>query len=310
VAIYLLASVVCALPIVLLGAIGVALYRWLLRIATLSALDVKVSPGTARPGERIEAHAKIVPRGGAAISIHATLGCTMFDHRARRLYTRTEQLAPVDGRPNEHCVILAIPENALRTGVIGDDLSSLFSEEARRLLVFWDVSVEVRRGKRVVARRVLPVLVPEGRPLKTDERYMSRLVVETFASIKDDMLLNWLVKLAAEDGTIAPAEREFLHDLLRTAHNITSDTQADARIQAELERRVDIDPALIRRHIPAEQRVAFYRLLYAVAWRDGVMDKREHAFLVDALRKFGLDRTDVSEVEKEVLRGVAQSALE
>ncbi len=310
-AIYLLALLICALPLVLLGAVAAGVLRRLVRVATLSRAEFVVSPAVARPGDEIEAHAKITPRNAAKpVTVHATLACTMFDHRARRLYERTEPLPPVEGRAGEACVILRIPENALRTGAIGGELSSMFSEEARRLLVFWDVSFEVRRGRRVLARKVVPVSVPEGRPLKTDERYMSKLVVETFAAIKDDMLLNWLVKLAAEDGTIAPAERQFLHELLATSHGIADPAAADARIEVELARHVDIDAALIRRHIPAEQRVAFYRLLYAVAWRDGVMDRREHAFLIDALRKFGLDRSDVKTVEMEVLSGVAKSALQ
>jgi uncharacterized tellurite resistance protein B-like protein len=123
------------------------------------------------------------------------------------------------------------------------------------------------------------------------------------------MLFNWLVKVAARDGEISTSEREFLRDVLATAHGIRDAGEADARIDAEQKRDVEIDAALIRKHLPAESRVSFYKLLYAVAWRDGSLDKREHAFLVDTLQRFGLDRTEVDEVEREVLRDMAKSTL-
>lgn len=310
-AIYLLAVVVLAVPLLLAAALAFMLYGWLRRVAALAAAELTATPRRVPPGGRVEVLARVRPRrAGRPVSVHATLTCTMFDHRPRRLFVRTLALAPVADSPGEYRAVLHVPENALRSGVVGDELSDLFSEEARHLLVSWNVTFEVRVNRRLAARVSHPVEVPEGRRLRADREYMSRLVVETFASIKDEMLLNWLVRLSAEDGAIADTERELLHELLLTTHNVNTPAEADARIAAELERHVDIDPELLRKHIPAEARVAFYRLLYAVAWRDGVMDKREHAFLVRALRQFGLGRSDVKDVELEVLREVAQVSMD
>ena len=54
--------------------------------------------------------------------------------------------------------------------------------------------------------------------------------------------------------------------------------------------------------------VSLYRFLYAMAWRDGNLDGREHNFLVDVLEKFGLDAATVQQVEREVVEGVARHA--
>lgn len=321
-----MAALLLSLPLTLAAAGLYAAYRYMRRTMLLgrtefriaprskhkSQVDVGVSQQTARPGDEIAVHAHVYPRGNRELTVHAALTCTMFDHRARRLYDKTLLMTPTAGKTNEYDAVLTVPEHALRSGVVGNELSKMFSEEARRLLVFWTVGFEVRPagGKAVIARRSVPIEVPEGRALSTDVSYMNQLVVDTFAAIKDDMLLNWLVKLAAHDGEIAGSERDFLHEVLRSAHGITDAAAADARIDAELRRHLDIDATLLRKHIPEEQRVAFYKLLYAVAWRDGRMDEREHAFLIETLRNFGLDRHAVKEVELEILRGMAQSKLD
>ncbi len=311
-AIYLLILALASLALVLVGAGAVAIARLVRRWLVLGETSFEVMPRAARPGDSIVAHARVVPRGGRAVRVVATLRCTMFDHRARDLYVRSVPMT-ADPKRGDHAftATLDLPSHALRTGVVGDELSSLFSEDARRLLVFWSMHFDVKPadGDAVWQRAVRAIEVPEGRPLQTDAAYIGQLVVETFASIKDDMLFNWLVKVAARDGVIADSEREFLHEVLATAHGIRDAAEADARIETERKRDVDIDASLVRKHLPAEQRVNFYKLLYAVAWRDGSLDKREHEFLVDTLQRFGLDRSEVDEVEREVLRGMAQNAL-
>ena len=83
---------------------------------------------------------------------------------------------------------------------------------------------------------------------------------------------------------------------------------ADARIAAEMRRDLSLDPLVLRKNLPPETLAAFYRFLYAMAWRDGWMDGREHGFLVDVLDEFGLDAATVHEIEREVLYGIARPA--
>ncbi len=312
-AIYLLTLLGAVLLAALLGAMMLGAFRLLRRWLTVARAEFTVTPRNARPGEEIQATAHVVSRGDRKLVVHATLTCTMFDHRARDLFAQTVPMTEVDGQPGRYAVKLHLPDCALRTGTIGDDLSDLFSEDARRLLVFWSVRFDVSPSERpgtVFARHVVAVHVPEGKPLQTDQAYMNQLVVETFAALKDDMILNWLVKMAARDDVITDSERTFLHDLLATSHGIRDAAAADARIDDELNRQIEIDPVLLRKHISADARLSFYRLLYAVAWRDGSLDKREHKFLIDSLQTFGLDRSEVAEVEREVLRGMAASSLQ
>jgi DnaJ-domain-containing protein 1 len=293
----------------LIGAILLAT-RMMRRLLALGHVDLRFNPKVARPGALIDVTAHVVPRGDRPITVHATLVCTMFDHRARSLFSKKLAMAVVPGRPNEYRCTLKLPEAALRTGVVGDQLSSLFSEEAHRLLVSWTVGLEVERGGVLVLRQSHALEVPEGQPLRTDKDSMTHMVVETFSSLHDDLLVNWLVQMAARDGEISPGERELLHDILRTAHGITDRAQADARIAQELEREIKMESSLVRKHIPVDKRMAFYRLLYVMAWRDGIYDPREHAFLMETLHAFGLDRSHVREVELGVLREMAKSALE
>ena len=311
-AIYLLLLAGCVLALTLAGVVATFAFRAIRSVVTVAEASFDAAPRQLRPGDAVELSARVIARRGRKIIVNATLTCTMFDHRARNLYAHATTMQPVAGEPGRFTASLKMPDCAMRTGVIGNDLSALFSEEARRLLVFWSVVFDVRPADtsgRIFLRRSVAVEVPEGRPLQTDEAYMNQLVRETFAALKDDMLLNWLVRLAAHDGEIAPSERKFLHDILASAHGIADPDAADARIEAELKREVEIDSALIRRHLPADTRVSFYRLLYAVAWRDGSLDKRERRFLMEALHSFGLDANDVAEVERDVVRGMAESAV-
>jgi uncharacterized tellurite resistance protein B-like protein len=308
VAIYLLAILLGAVTLI----IAIALIRsgshGVDRLRNVASASFHVDPSRVRPGGEIKLSATVIPRGDALVAVKATLRCTMFDHRARSLYAHTVILHPDEGAPNLFTGAVSLPPFALRTGVIGDQLSNLFSEEARRLLVFWSVDFAVRAARvfdRPVLERSLAIDVPEGRSLQTDETAMESIVAETFALLKDDLILNWLVKMAARDGVISPEERSFLRDMLIRAHGVRDEEEADRKIDAEIVRGMNIDPALLRTHVPAEARVAFYRLLFAVAWRDGELDRREHEFLVETLRQFGLERSDVAEVERDVLRELA-----
>jgi hypothetical protein len=66
---------------------------------------------------------------------------------------------------------------------------------------------------------------------------------------------------------------------------------------------MDLDPIALRKHVPLEALRGFYRMLFAMAWRDGQLDGREHNMLIDALEKFGLDGAAAHDVEREVLGG-------
>jgi uncharacterized tellurite resistance protein B-like protein len=277
----------------------------------LERAEFQVAPEVAKPGEGMRLWAKVVPRGSLPAVVHATLRCTMFDHRARPLYANEVALASVVGSAGEFAAFVELPAYALRTGVVGDDLSNLFSEDAHRLLIFWSVDFAVSLGDSaaVVARASIPINVPEGRPLAADRAYMDQLIIETCGAMHSDLVLNWLVRLAAADGNIAPGERQLLYDVLRRSHNITDQAAADARIAVEMNRDLQLDPVVLRKHIPAETLSTFYKFLYAMAWRDGQLDGREHNFLVDALEKLGIDPGQIPELEKEVLRGSAQSAV-
>jgi uncharacterized tellurite resistance protein B-like protein len=278
------------------------------RFQHVASAEFTVTPPHAHPGDELALAAHVRPRGGSVLAVQATLRCTMFDHRPRVLYAQMVTLHPDEGSPFDFTGSVTLPAFAVRTGVIGDQLSNLFSEEARRMLVFWSVDFTVLAAgviDRPVLERSLAVDVPEGRPLQTDATAMQELVAETFSLLKDDLIFNWLVKMAARDGLITPDERTFLRDVLLRSHGVSSVSDADRRIDAELVRAVNIDAGLLRQHVPAEARVAFYRLLFAVAWRDGVLDRREHEFLVETLREFGLEKSDVVEVERDVLRELA-----
>jgi uncharacterized tellurite resistance protein B-like protein len=310
-AFYLLLATAIALPLVLLGVIAVGAGRLFRRLATLSRAEFYFKPETAKPGQEVEVHAHVVARGKLKPVVRATLTCTMFDHRARTLLAKQVVMSPIDASGGGAYVArLKVPDHALRTGVVGDQLSALFSEEAHRLLVSWTIVFEVLSPDGVVlARRARPLQVPEGQPLKPEKAFMKHLVVDTMAALHDDLLLNWLVQLAAHDGEIAPQERELLHDVLRSAHGIDDPLAADTRIAAEEKKKVSIEPDLFRKHVPREKRIAFYQTLYALAWRDGVVHQRELEFLEETLRRFGLDRAHAREAELSVLREAALSDL-
>jgi uncharacterized tellurite resistance protein B-like protein len=310
VALYLLVLLVASLPLAFAGVALYGLVRWL-RARTLRRRELHVHPREARPGDTIHVRARVEAGGGRPILVEATLTCTLFDHRPRKLVARTVLLSAAPGS-DELVGELVVPRGALRTGAVGDGLSTLFSEEARRLLAFWTVCFEVRAAdarRTLIWRHSLPVEIVEGRALSTDDRFVSQMVCDTFGALRDDLVFNWLVQMAARDGDVSKAEREFLHECLKSAHGVTDAAEADRRITAELQKKMTLDPELMRRHVPVAQRVDLYKLLFAMAWRDGTLDEREHAFLLETLRGFGLDHHHVREVELEVLRGIAAASL-
>src|ERR1043165_6714419 len=120
--------------LVLLVRITALLYRTIRKNVVIQHAEFQVQPSVVRPGEGMRVWARVIPRGTRPLAVRAALTCTMFDHKERRLYSNDVSLAPVVGRPDEYAVFVHMPAYALRTGVVGDELSNLFSEDAHRLL--------------------------------------------------------------------------------------------------------------------------------------------------------------------------------
>jgi DnaJ-domain-containing protein 1 len=306
-AVYLFGLALCLIPLTLVWGSLQAALRLARRLTTLGAANFSLSVKTARPGESIEARAHVVPRSSRSITVYARLTCTMFDHRSHELYASSLAMPPATNGANDYAVSLTLPDYALKTGLVGENSPRSTAEGSRRMLVVWTVDFEVRSaGGTVLLRRSLGLDVPRGRRPKTHLRRMSLLAIDTFSSIRNDMLFNWLVHLAACDGAVASAERRFLHDLLEEMTGMTSGGEADARIEQELRRRLVIDDMFLKRYVPLEARREFYRALYTLARIDGALHQREVDFLADALRVFRLTNDDVRQIEGEVADAPAQ----
>ncbi|MEP7123956.1 MAG: TerB family tellurite resistance protein [Byssovorax sp.] len=308
---FLLPLALLAILAVLAVAIAVAVFRAVRSVLSLRRAEFQITPDVIRPGEGMRVWARVLASGTEPLAVRAALTCTMLDHRPRRLYENAHALIPVHDRPGEHAVFMAMPSYALRSGAVGDELSRLFSEDAHRLLISWSVDFEVVRANRpgvVLARTSIPVEVPEGQPLQADRAYMDQLIVATCQSMHSDLVFNWMVRLASADGAIDPTERQLLHEVLAASFGVTDVELADARIAVEMQRDLQVDPVVLRKHLPEEAMLSLYRFLYAMAWRDGQLDGREHNFLVDVLEKFGLDAGTVQHVEREVVEGMARHA--
>lgn len=289
-----------------------AVFGALRSLLALRHVHFAVNPPVARPGGGVRVTAQVVPRGDRALTVRAVLGCTLFDYRPRPLYRLAVELTPVHGRPHELAAFVRVPPQALRSGVVGDSLSLLFSEDAHRLLVSWSLELEVRDGgpaATLLHVDTVPLDIPDGRPLQPDRTYMDALLAQVCTETHSELLFNWLVQLAAVDGVLEPRERALLLEVLRGGYGVTDPAEAEARIQAELRRQVDVDPTLLRNHFPADRLLSVYRFLFAMAWRDGALDGREHAFLQAFLARFGLERQTVAAVEREVLVGYGRHAL-
>jgi uncharacterized tellurite resistance protein B-like protein len=308
---FILPLALLAILAVLAVAIAVAVFRAFRSVLALRRAEFQITPDVIRPGEGMRVWARVLGSGTEPIAVRAALTCTMLDHRPRRLYENAHALIPVYDRPGEHAVFMQMPSYALRSGAVGDELSKLFSEDAHRLLISWSVDFEVVRARRpgvVLARTSIPVEVPEGQPLQADRKYMDQLIVATCQSMHSDLVFNWMVRLASADGAIDPSERQLLHEVLAASFGVVEPEQADARIAVEMQRDLQVDPVVLRKHLPEEAMLSLYRFLYAMAWRDGQLDGREHNFLIDVLEKFGLDAATVQRVEREVMHGAARHA--
>jgi uncharacterized tellurite resistance protein B-like protein len=306
------------LPLALLGILAVlavviaaAVFRAFRSALALRRAEFQITPDVLRPGEGMRVWARVLASGTEPLAVRAALTCTMLDHRPRRLYENAHALIPMYDRPGEYAVFMQTPAYALRTGAVGDELSKLFSEDAHRLLISWSVDFEVVRARRpdvVLARTSIPVEVPEGQPLQADRAYMDQLIVATCRSMHSDLVFNWMVRLASADGAVDPRERQLLHEVLAASFGVMDVETADARIAVEMQRDLQVDPVVLRKHLPEEAMLSLYRFLYAMAWRDGQLDGREHNFLIDVLEKFGLDAATVQKVEREVMEGLARHA--
>jgi uncharacterized tellurite resistance protein B-like protein len=310
--IFTLPLALLAILVALSIALGMVLGRTLRSALLLRRAEFQITPEVIRPGEGMRVWARVVPRGDRRVVVRAGLTCTMLDHRPRNLYANTHDLASVYERPNEFAAFVQMPTYALRTGAVGAELSKLFSEDAHRRLISWSVDFEVSAVDRpgvVLARASIPVEVPEGRPLEARRSTMDQIIVDTCRVMHSDLVFNWLVRLASVDGVISPEERRLLHDVLRASFGIEDPALADARIAVETQRDLQVDPAVLRKHLPVTALVALYQFLYAMAWRDGYLDGREHNFLVDVLKKFGLEPDLVMQVEREVMHAMAQQTI-
>ncbi|MBK8254615.1 MAG: TerB family tellurite resistance protein [Polyangiaceae bacterium] len=306
--IFLLPLAVVATLAVLGVLIGSALIQWVRAQIAVGHVDFHIDKDVLAPGEGTRVVANVVSRS-QPLGIRAKLVCTMFDHRARRIYESTHDLAAVVGQQHVYASFLRLPAYALRTGTVGTELSSFFSEEAHRLFVSWTAELEISPRDApgdVLVHRTIAIDVPEGRLLAPDREAMDRVILESCQAMHSDLVFNWLVHMAAADGSIAPSEQALLRDVLRTAHGVSDPVLADQRILVEMSRRLEVDPVALRKHVPVEALRSFYRFLFAMAWRDGQLDGREHNMLIDALDKFGLDGAMVHDIEVEVLGGFAR----
>ncbi len=78
--------------------------------------------------------------------------------------------------------------------------------------------------------------------------------------------------------------------------------EAAMRIERELLRRLVIDDDFLRRYVPMDARLEFYRALYSLALTDGALQDKERTFLADSLKLLAMTGDDVREIEGEVVR--------
>jgi uncharacterized tellurite resistance protein B-like protein len=303
-AVYLLGFALCLIPLSVAAGTFQVLFHLGRRLVALRRATFTVSTPRARPGDTLEVRAHVVPRGSRVVTVQARLTCTMFDHRSHELYASSRTMRALPGAPNEYRAPLVLPEYALRTGLVGDKLPNPYGDRTRRMLVVWTVDFEVRSARGAALYRTSRgVEVPRGRRPKTHLRRMSLLAMDTFSSIRNDMLFNWLVHLAACDSAVSLPERNLLHGLLEEMHGMLAPGEADARIERELQRRLVIDDTFLQRYVPLDSRLDFYRALLTLAVSDGAIDEREEKFLTDALKSFRLTSDDVKQVREEVTGG-------
>jgi len=298
-----------ALAFLVLGGAWLAT-QWVLdrmkRASFVASSSFDVQPRSAKAHDTLKLTAKVTAAGGHKLKVQGVLVCALLEHRERRIH---EHAYDMEG-DKDLTVEITMPDEVLKSGVVGNDLSNLFSEDVHRALIQWFVEFQVRGedGEIVMTRRVA-LDVPEGRALTADRKVLEQIIIEKCANMHSDLVFNWLVHIANIDGSIADAERSLLRKVLASAHGVTDEAEADKRIDDELDRKVGVDPLVVKQHMPPETLHEFYRLLYAMAWRDGEMAKSERQFLDNAMRKIGLDKYRVDDLEREVLADVAAHAI-
>lgn len=301
-ALYFFCFALCLIPLTIVIGAFQASFRLLRRLATVGRADFSISTDRVRPGDTIEAQARVVGRWSRPLTVEAQLTCTMFDHRPHRLYSSRRPMRPAEGSTKQYVADLLVPAYALRTGRVGD--FSPLADRTHRMLVVWTVDFEVRSARgTLLHRRSRAIEVPRGRRPKTHLRRMSLLAIDTFASVRNDMLFNWLVHLAACDGPVTPPERTLLYEFLTEMDGMADMEEAAVRIDRELQRRLVIDAMFLHRYVPMNARLEFYRALFSLALTDGPLRDQERKFLAEALKVFGLTGDDVREIEGEVARG-------
>ena len=271
-----------------------------LRLVTLRRARFSISAAEARPGDTVEARAEVIPRWSRQVAVEARLTCTMFDHRAHELFSSTRAMRPIAPGAHQYAVNVVLPPYALRTGQVGDKAHPI-SERAHRMLVVWTVDFAVRSGTRgiLLRRKSRALEVPSGRRPKTHLRRMSLLAVDTFTSTRNDMLFNWLVHLAASDGPIVAAERTYLEELLTEMEGMTDAEVAADRIEWDLQRRLVIGDLFLKRYVPLDARLEFYRALFTLALVDGPVSQPERGFLSSAQEALGITSAQVEPIEKD-----------
>jgi hypothetical protein len=299
-ALYFFGFALCLIPLTFVASAldaGVAL---VLRLVTLRRACFSISAPAARPGDTIEARAEVIPRWSRPVAVEARLTCTMFDHRAHELFSSTRTMRPTSPGSHQYAVNVVLPAYALRTGQVGDKAHPI-SERAHRMLVVWTVDFAVRSANRgiLLRRKSRPLDVPSGRRPKTHLRRMSLLAVDTFTATRNDMLFNWLVHLAASDGPIAGDERAYLVELLTEMEGMTDAEVAADRIEWDLQRRLVIDDLFLKRYVPIDARLEFYRALFTLALVDGPVSQPERAFLSAALKALGITSAQTEPIEKD-----------
>jgi len=306
-ALYFFCLALALIPVTIVASGLQASFRFVRRLATLRRASFSVSAKEARPGDTIEARAEVLPRWTRAVTVEAHLTCTMFDHRPHELYSSTRRMVSSGTTDGSYVAPLVLPEYALRTGRVGDQAT--VAEHAHRMLVVWTVDFEVRSASgTLLRRRSLAFEVPRGRRLKTQMRRMSLLAIDTFSSIRNDMLFNWLVHLAACDGAITPPERTLLFELLSEMDGMADLEEASVRVDRELQRRLVIDDMFLHRYVPLEQRLEFFKALLTLALTDGPVGNKEKTFLADSSRLLGITADDVKQIEGEVARAQASQS--
>lgn len=298
-----------ALSLLVLGAawvLGQWVRRRIRRALFVKSASFDAQPRTLGAHDKLTLTANVTPVGGHRLRVQGVVACALLEHRERRIHEHAYDMTG----DKELRVEVTMPSEMLKSGVVGDELTSLFSEDVHWALIQWFVEFRVyaEDDSEVHTHRIL-LDVPVGRALTANRRALEEIIVEKCTTMHSDLVLNWLVHLAHADGGIGNEEHELLRHVLEATQGIHGKAEADRRIAEELQKKVGIDTLVVRQHMPPHMLNEFYRLLYAMAWRDGGVAKSERAFLNDAIQKIGLDKYQVEELEREILADVAAHTI-